>query len=124
MTGMGERGKHGFRVCGGATAGAHVARLRSGARGATTIARGDHSCAGGAGPGRQKWLASLLGWTRRGWVGWGFRLLLEALGSQYIYSLYIYIHIYTYIYVCVRHGYPWVPTDQAHGRPRQVGPAY
>jgi hypothetical protein len=21
-------------------------------------------------------------------------------------------------------GYPWVPTDQAHGRPRQVGPAY
>jgi hypothetical protein len=20
--------------------------------------------------------------------------------------------------------YPWVPTDQAHGRPRQVGPAY
>jgi hypothetical protein len=23
----------------------------------------------------------------------------------------------------VRHGYPWVPTDQAHGRPRQVGPA-
>jgi hypothetical protein len=24
----------------------------------------------------------------------------------------------------VRHGYPWVPTDQAHGRPRQVDPAY
>jgi hypothetical protein len=24
----------------------------------------------------------------------------------------------------VRHGYPWVPTDQAHGRPRQVGTAY
>jgi hypothetical protein len=24
----------------------------------------------------------------------------------------------------VRHGYPWVPTDQAHGRPRQLGPAY
>jgi hypothetical protein len=24
----------------------------------------------------------------------------------------------------VRHGYPKVPTDQAHGRPRQVGPAY
>jgi hypothetical protein len=24
----------------------------------------------------------------------------------------------------VRHGYPWVPTDQAHGRPQQVGPAY
>jgi hypothetical protein len=24
----------------------------------------------------------------------------------------------------VRHGYPWVPTNQAHGRPRQVGPAY
>jgi hypothetical protein len=24
----------------------------------------------------------------------------------------------------MRHGYPWVPTDQAHGRPRQVGPAY
>jgi hypothetical protein len=24
----------------------------------------------------------------------------------------------------VRHGYPWVPTDQAHGRPRQVGLAY
>jgi hypothetical protein len=24
----------------------------------------------------------------------------------------------------VRHRYPWVPTDQAHGRPRQVGPAY
>jgi hypothetical protein len=27
-------------------------------------------------------------------------------------------------YEAVRHGYPWVPTDQAHGRPRQVGPAY
>jgi hypothetical protein len=24
----------------------------------------------------------------------------------------------------VRHRYPWVPTDQAHGRPRQVGPAH
>jgi hypothetical protein len=24
----------------------------------------------------------------------------------------------------VRHGYPWVPTDQANGSPRQVGPAY
>jgi hypothetical protein len=24
----------------------------------------------------------------------------------------------------VRHGYPWVPTDQAHDHPRQVGPAY
>jgi hypothetical protein len=24
----------------------------------------------------------------------------------------------------VRHGYPWVPTDQAHGRPRQVVLAY
>jgi hypothetical protein len=24
----------------------------------------------------------------------------------------------------VRHGYPWVPTDQAHGHPRQVGPAH
>jgi hypothetical protein len=24
----------------------------------------------------------------------------------------------------VRHGYPWVPTDQAHGHPQQVGPAY
>jgi hypothetical protein len=24
----------------------------------------------------------------------------------------------------VRHGYPWVPTDQAHGHPRQVGLAY
>jgi hypothetical protein len=24
----------------------------------------------------------------------------------------------------VRHGYPWVPTVQAHGRPRQVGSAY
>jgi hypothetical protein len=24
----------------------------------------------------------------------------------------------------VRHGYPWVPTDQAHGHPRQVGAAY
>jgi hypothetical protein len=24
----------------------------------------------------------------------------------------------------VRHGYPWIPTDQAHGCPRQVGPAY
>jgi hypothetical protein len=23
----------------------------------------------------------------------------------------------------MRHGYPWVPTDQAHDRPRQVGPA-
>jgi hypothetical protein len=23
-----------------------------------------------------------------------------------------------------RHGYPWVPTDQAHGRARQVGLAY
>jgi hypothetical protein len=27
-------------------------------------------------------------------------------------------------YAPVRHGYPCVPTDQAHGRPRQVGPAY
>jgi hypothetical protein len=26
--------------------------------------------------------------------------------------------------IAVRHGYPWVPTDQAHGRPGQVGPAY
>jgi hypothetical protein len=26
--------------------------------------------------------------------------------------------------VTVRHGYPWFPTDQAHGRPRQVGSAY
>jgi hypothetical protein len=24
----------------------------------------------------------------------------------------------------VRHGYPWVPTDQAHSHPRQVDPAY
>jgi hypothetical protein len=24
----------------------------------------------------------------------------------------------------VIHGCPWVPTDQAHGRPRQVGPTY
>jgi hypothetical protein len=24
----------------------------------------------------------------------------------------------------VRHGYPWVPTNQAHGHPRQVGLAY
>jgi hypothetical protein len=24
----------------------------------------------------------------------------------------------------VRHWYPWVPTDHAHSRPRQVGPAY
>jgi hypothetical protein len=24
----------------------------------------------------------------------------------------------------VRHGYLWVPTDQAHSRPWQVGPAY
>jgi hypothetical protein len=24
----------------------------------------------------------------------------------------------------VRHGYPWVPTDQAHGHPQQVGPTY
>jgi hypothetical protein len=24
----------------------------------------------------------------------------------------------------MRHGYPWVPTDQAHGRPRQTGPTY
>jgi hypothetical protein len=24
----------------------------------------------------------------------------------------------------LRHGYPWVPTDQAHSRPRQVGTAY
>jgi hypothetical protein len=24
----------------------------------------------------------------------------------------------------VRHGYPWVPTDQAHDRHRQVGLAY
>jgi hypothetical protein len=24
----------------------------------------------------------------------------------------------------VRHWYPWVPTDQAHGHPRQVGPAF
>jgi hypothetical protein len=26
--------------------------------------------------------------------------------------------------VSVRHGYPWVPIDKAHGRPRQVGSAY
>jgi hypothetical protein len=26
--------------------------------------------------------------------------------------------------VGVRDGYPWVPTDQAHSRPRQVGPAH
>jgi hypothetical protein len=25
--------------------------------------------------------------------------------------------------VLVRLGYPWVPTDQVHGDPRQVGPA-
>jgi hypothetical protein len=24
----------------------------------------------------------------------------------------------------MRHEYPWVPTDQAHGRPQQVGPVY
>jgi hypothetical protein len=24
----------------------------------------------------------------------------------------------------VRHGYPWVPTDQAHGHPRKVGLAF
>jgi hypothetical protein len=28
------------------------------------------------------------------------------------------------IILLVRHGYPWVPTDQAHGRPRQVGLTY
>jgi hypothetical protein len=28
------------------------------------------------------------------------------------------------LFELVRHGYPWVPTDQAHGRPRQVGLAY
>jgi hypothetical protein len=26
--------------------------------------------------------------------------------------------------VYVRHGYPWVPTDEAQDRPRQVGSAY
>jgi hypothetical protein len=26
--------------------------------------------------------------------------------------------------ISVRQGYPWVPTDQAHSRPRQMGPAY
>jgi hypothetical protein len=26
--------------------------------------------------------------------------------------------------ISVRHGYPWVPTDQAHDHPQQVGPAY
>jgi hypothetical protein len=26
--------------------------------------------------------------------------------------------------VAVRHGYPWVPTDQAHGHPRLVGLTY
>jgi hypothetical protein len=26
--------------------------------------------------------------------------------------------------VTVRHGYPWVSTNQAHGRARQVGPVY
>jgi hypothetical protein len=43
----------------------------------------------------------------------------------------IFIFIYCLIFVTyalvssiVRHGYPWVPTDQAHGRPWQVGPAY
>jgi hypothetical protein len=24
----------------------------------------------------------------------------------------------------VKHGHPWVPTDQAHDHPRQMGPAY
>jgi hypothetical protein len=24
----------------------------------------------------------------------------------------------------MRQGYPWVPTNQAHGHPRQVGPPY
>jgi hypothetical protein len=28
------------------------------------------------------------------------------------------------IKVLVRHEHPWVPTDQAHGRPRQVDLAY
>jgi hypothetical protein len=28
------------------------------------------------------------------------------------------------VQVVVRHGYPWVPTNQAHGYPRQVGLAY
>jgi hypothetical protein len=27
-------------------------------------------------------------------------------------------------HIYVRHGYPWVLTDQAPGRHRQVGPAY
>jgi hypothetical protein len=26
--------------------------------------------------------------------------------------------------IIVRHGYPWIPIDQAHGRPQQVGSAY
>jgi hypothetical protein len=38
------------------------------------------------------------------------------------YSMYVYM--YYLMYIIVRHGYPWVPTDQAHGRPRQVGPTY
>jgi hypothetical protein len=29
-----------------------------------------------------------------------------------------------FAWACVRHGYPWVPTGQAHGRPWQVGPAF
>jgi hypothetical protein len=35
------------------------------------------------------------------------------------------LHQFSFIWVeeYVRHGYPWVPTDQAQGRPRQMGPA-
>jgi hypothetical protein len=32
------------------------------------------------------------------------------------------IEIFRYLYMT--HEYPWVPTNQAHDRPRQVGPAY
>jgi hypothetical protein len=93
MTGTGERGKHGFRVRGGATAGAHVGQVTVGGGGGGGGGRRSPLGCGWRGSWRTEMVvASWLGWTRRGWVGWGFRLLLEALGSQYILSLYIYIH--------------------------------
>jgi hypothetical protein len=88
----GNRGERKARVQGAWWGDGECARGPGYGRGrgeATTIVRGDRSGAGGASPGGLKWLASWLGWTRRGWVGWGFRLLLEALGSQYIYSIYM-----------------------------------
>jgi hypothetical protein len=45
------------------------------------------------------------------------------LGSKILLSSWMF-SLHAILWRSVRHGYPWVPTDQAHDRPRQVGPAY